>query len=162
MVLRAKFADTLPPSTPPPVLLPQNTLGIPSPSADTSFEAISPIRPMEQKRQPPPYRPPPPVTSPSPSLDNISISSSSFSFRDVDDAPQAPPRKKSMEKSRAASMEQEEQHNDGEQVISVKERTQKFNRLASVDNELVSPSQKDRKRPETVRFCFLLLLFKKK
>lgn len=76
-----------------------------------------------------------------------------MSFKD-DDPPQAPPRRRSVEKSRQASLEAEEimqQEKEAEQVISVKERMQKFNRMASVDIELSPGLQKDKaRRQDTV------------
>lgn len=149
-----------------------NTLGIPSPNLSTSPASLSPNKP----RQPPPYRPPPPVSSPSPSLDNISLCSSissSILSKDFEDGPpRAPPRRKS-QSSRTPSTETEpkepprdqevpeQQHHEtnDQQVISVKERTQKFNRLASVDNDLSPQSQKsDKKRHQEAVSVFFLFI----
>ncbi|KAK9693018.1 hypothetical protein QE152_g34503 [Popillia japonica] len=115
-------------------------------------------------RQPPPYRPPPPVT-PTSSSDNISISSSTFSIHSGSDLdnPYAPPRKKLSEKKLEAELKALENDNDNttslndenldqsdvkdveKQSISVKERMQKFNKMATAEDEL-SPRQKDKKK----------------
>ncbi|KAJ3629451.1 hypothetical protein MTP99_013844 [Tenebrio molitor] len=118
---------------------PRNSLGIPvSPDCSPSK---SPAH-----RQPPPYRPPPPVT-PTNSLDNVSLSSI-MSAQDV--TPQAPPRRKAADRQK--SMDEEStptrQINNGgdvnncdeKQTVSVKERMEKFNRMASMEDEL-SPRQ---------------------
>ncbi|KAJ8982786.1 hypothetical protein NQ317_018487 [Molorchus minor] len=96
---------------------------------------------------PPPYRSPPPVCTPSPSasLDNVSLGST-LSLNDA--TPQVPPRKRDAEKARSVVEEKTPRKNsaeadsnaDDKQTVSVKERTQKFNRMASVEDEL-SPRQ---------------------
>ncbi|XP_018333159.1 espin-like [Agrilus planipennis] len=121
------------------------------------FHATSPS--SSPVRQPPPYRPPPPVTSsPSISLDNVSMCSSNVSLQDVMGTPQAPPRNRSRTSIRSDSQEsfdkkldkersaEEDKENVDKKPISVKERTQKFNRLASVEDELSPRQQKERKR----------------
>lgn len=141
---------------------PRNAIGIPiSPISTSNIESLT-----TPPRQPPPYRPPPPVVSPSSSLDSISLSSNSTS----DDKPQAPPRRRgNLEEVRSNSRGNLIENGDGDrdseggrdrsnmgeseeekEVISVKERTQKFNRMASVDDEL-SPrtpksAEKDRSK----------------
>lgn len=105
-------------------------------------------------RQPPPYRPPPPPTpSHTNHFDNVSISSSNISFSELS-TPQIPPRRKSVEKARHSEdashrlineyfdethkLQNEEtgRHDNNEkQTMSVKERTQKFNKMASVEDE---------------------------
>lgn len=137
----------------------------PASSPVLSFSDFSPVN-SPVPRQPPPYRPPPPVT-PTSSSDNISISSSNYSLHSASDLdnPYAPPRKKFSEKKLEAELKALENDNsdsgngeiadnDGKEVekqsISVKERLQKFNKMASADDEL-SPRQKDKKKqPETV------------
>ncbi|GJQ85185.1 hypothetical protein Trydic_g9123 [Trypoxylus dichotomus] len=115
-------------------------------------------------RQPPPYRPPPPVT-PTSSSDNISISSSNFSLYSSSDLenPYVPPRKKLSEKKLEAELkaledDNENSRNNGneevmeqceakqveKQSVSVKERMQRFNKMASAEDEL-SPRQRDKK-----------------
>lgn len=156
----------------PQVHSPHNTLGIPSPNFQTSPSSLSSNKP----RQPPPYRPPPPVSSPSPSLDNISLCSSissSILSKDLEDAPpQAPPRRRSQtSRTPSTEIEPKESPKDQEvpelphetadqQVISVKERTQKFNRLASVDNDLSPHAQKnDKKRHQEAVSVFFLFIY---
>jgi hypothetical protein len=118
---------------------PRNSLGIPvSPDCSPSK---SPAH-----RQPPPYRPPPPVT-PTNSLDNVSLSSI-MSAQDV--TPQAPPRRKAADRQKSLDEESTptRQINNGgdvnncdeKQTVSVKERMEKFNRMASMEDEL-SPRQ---------------------
>lgn len=122
---------------------PRNSLGIPlSPAHSEYSPSKSPAH-----RQPPPYRPPPPVTSPiSPttSLDNISLSSI-MSLQDG--TPQAPPRRKASDKQKSfdddvTPVKQADSKNNvnGEekQTVSVKERLEKFNRMASMEDELSS------------------------
>ncbi|KRT86662.1 hypothetical protein AMK59_299, partial [Oryctes borbonicus] len=141
----------------------------PSSSPALSFSDFSPVN-SSGPRQPPPYRPPPPVT-PTSSSDNISISSSKYSLHSVSDFenPYAPPRKKLSEKKLEAEIKALEDDNgnnsnDGneevmeqceakqieKQSVSVRERMQKFNEMASADDGL-SPRQKDKKKTtETV------------
>ncbi|CAH1980810.1 unnamed protein product [Acanthoscelides obtectus] len=159
LILKTQYQNTLyppqSPSYPPPPYSPQadprNSLGIP---------VTPPFSPMgmgmqSPPRQPPPYRPPPPppeYTSSS-SLDTMSIGSVT-SLNDHG-TPQAPPRRRDSDRRRSAPMVDElttpkkpqEKENQvdggpaaGEEKLSVKERTQKFNRLASIEDEL-SPRQ---------------------
>ncbi|XP_071053948.1 ankyrin repeat domain-containing protein SOWAHA [Onthophagus taurus] len=148
-------------SSPSPQLDPRNAIGIPvSPSLSIPEFIPSPSN-SPAPRQPPPYRPPPPVT-PTSSLDSISISSSCVSIND--DGPVVPPRRKIiMRKSESDSgiedklsvnmkmkVEDEEETTENDKSsVSVKERTQKFNRMASVDDEL-SPHRphKEKKKKE--------------
>lgn len=163
LTLKPKYRDTGPPlqaPTSPVHSDPRNALGIP----------VSPLRPNNDfslspstHRQPPPYRPPPPpVSSPNHSFDNVSIASSNFSFSDFS-TPQVPPRRKSTEKGRLADEQSPREEKipkvaeNGEesqekQTISVKERTQKFNRMASIEDELSSSprQQKDKKKTDKV------------
>ncbi|KAK9882296.1 hypothetical protein WA026_020406 [Henosepilachna vigintioctopunctata] len=157
------------PKSHPPPLNPMNAIGIPvsphpSPSHSTKDFATS------SPRQPPPYRPPPPVTSPSPSLDTASLNSFSISLQESG-TPQPPPRRKSFEKFKFTdedrpptpttptskvelrkpevvdeSIEEEGDEKEANVSLSVKERTQKFNRLASVEGEERSP--RSNKTPE--------------
>lgn len=135
LILKPKYKDTLYPPQPSPQYDPRNSLGIPlSPSFPNSD--FSPSVP----RQPPPYRPPPPPTpSPNVSFDNVSLSSitsSDFS------TPQAPPRRRSADKMKSTEglnrLVVTENLNGVEETVSVKERTQKFNRMASIEDELNS------------------------
>lgn len=150
--------QSLYPPTPPPQHDLRNSVGIPlSPSFPNSD--FSPSVP----RQPPPYRPPPPPTpSPNISFDNISLSSTTS---ETSITPQAPPRRRSADKKAEAltvmnktecfngklnGVEQQEDAND-KQTVSVKERTQKFNRMASVEDELnLSPKQQKEKEKKKV------------
>lgn len=151
----------------------RNAIGLPpSSSPALSFSEFSPNN-SPGPRQPPPYRPPPPVT-PTSSSDNISISSSTFSIHSGSDLdnPYAPPRKKLSEKKLEAELKALENDNDNttslndenldqsdvkdveKQSISVKERMQKFNKMATAEDEL-SPRQKDKKKqPERVSPVF--------
>ncbi|XP_044748919.1 ankyrin repeat domain-containing protein SOWAHC isoform X2 [Coccinella septempunctata] len=149
------------PRAPPPPIDQMNSIGIPVsplPSPSQSLKDFSTSSP----RQPPPYRPPPPVLSPSPSLDTLSMNSFTLSIQESG-TPQPPPRRKSVEKFRTSdddsgtpttptfavemrdkepleeNREEEEEGEDNEANVSVKERTQKFNRLASVEGEERSP-----------------------
>lgn len=160
LVLKSKYL----PSTPEiaqavnPQFDPRNSIGIPlSPNAPPEF----PIPPQLQRtpnRQPPPYRPPPPVTPSSPS--SISLNSlSNISMTSLNslpsEAPQAPPRRRSADKLISANNNNNNKENEfnaaafntpkkeenpvGEDLtVSVKERTQKFNRMASIEDELSS------------------------
>ncbi|GLV32247.1 sosondowah [Carabus blaptoides fortunei] len=163
IILRTKYASALTSTASTPVSSPLNTVGIPS-----NLQDVSPVPSPSKARHPPPYRPPPPVSSPSLSIDNISLCSSSMSIKDMEEPPQAPPRRKSqssrtlsVEVDEPPSQQQEQQQQqsepiaipqsveNSEQAISVKERTQKFNRLASVENDLSpqpSQTQKERRR----------------
>lgn len=145
---------------------PRNSIGIP---VNDFSPYSSPVH-----RQPPPYRPPPPVTSPSPSLDNISISSSNISLSEGYLTPQVPPRRKSIDKDTKPPVfniktpdknlndekENEAIDNSEKQTISVKERTQKFNRLASVEEDLSPRQIKDKKKTHDKKvfvYNFLLI-----
>lgn len=156
LVLKTKYLD-VPSTPPPPAFLPQNTIGLP---VEVPYEVVSPVRTPERPKIPPPYRPPPPVvTSPSPSLDAISISSnlsSSMNMSIENEPPQAPPRKRSVEKSKL-SMDNDDQSENGDQIVSVKERTQKFNRMASVDIEQLSPQPPKEKKRGAVVSTFLFV-----
>ncbi|XP_076272599.1 ankyrin repeat domain family member sosondowah [Rhynchophorus ferrugineus] len=123
-----------------------NAIGIPT----------SPLSPATPPRQPPPYRNPPPVVSPSPSVDSFSISSGSLQ----DDPPRAPPRRRgTQDVSRSDSTNDLVQPDAGEEPVSVKERMQKFNRMASSEEELLSPvrtpksAEKDRNRSRHGEDC---------
>ncbi|CAH0546751.1 unnamed protein product [Brassicogethes aeneus] len=169
LVLKTKYLNSLeagPPSPSPSMSSlnqydPRNSIGIPLSPSD-----FSPMR--GSTRQPPPYRPPPPVVaSPSLSMDNVSISSFS-----LDGTPLAPPRRRSADKfnmERTKSMEEKVDPNrstdemrtprknsagvleerdpnvDDKPSMSVKEKTQRFNRLASYEDE---HSPKPAKTPE--------------
>ncbi|CAG9821580.1 unnamed protein product, partial [Phaedon cochleariae] len=163
LVLKPKYLDT--PHPPPSPSLPQylndatadprNSLGIPSSPAMPS--EVDNALAMSPPRQPPPYRPPPPpVYASTSSLDTLSIGSVSS----VNDAPQAPPRRRESMRSRPGvdlttpkrpNADSEADRDDT--GISVKERTQKFNRLASVEDDL-SPrhtpksSEKENRKPK--------------
>ncbi|XP_018576011.2 ankyrin repeat domain-containing protein SOWAHC [Anoplophora glabripennis] len=142
LILKTKYLNSLdpPPSPKHPSLIPspqndpRNSIGIP----------LSPSLPDFSPRQPPPYRPPPPVSSPSASLDNISFGS----LTSLNETPQAPPRRRDIERTKSVAEEttpkkgscDADANNEDKQTVSVKERTQKFNRLASVEDEL-SPRQ---------------------
>ncbi|KAG5874483.1 hypothetical protein JTB14_004400 [Gonioctena quinquepunctata] len=172
LVLKPKYANTLDPPPSPshsPALLspqydPRNSIGIPISPAHSLSEFLSP----SSQRQPPPYRPPPPpVYASCSSLDTMSLDSVSSSS----EAPQAPPREKRRDSDRSKSLvvdvsspnknnddfstpkkaNVELETNGDDKTVSVKERTQKFNRLASVEDEL-SPRQpksaeKENRRP---------------
>ncbi|KAK5642839.1 hypothetical protein RI129_009006 [Pyrocoelia pectoralis] len=152
LILKPKYSpcpdgSSNPVTSPKPCLDPINSIGIPV-SPSHSNQDASP------RRQPPPYRPPPPpppaTPSPNISYDNISISSSISLAESV--APQAPPRRRNSEKLK----QEESPRDDGEnqaaesdkQPVSVKERTQKFNRMASVEDELSPRNQKGKKIPD--------------
>lgn len=138
---------------------PRISLGIPvSPSYPASDYSLcnSPAQ-----RQPPPYRPPPPVISPTNSLDNISLSSI-MSHQDV--TPQAPPRRRTIDKQKSMNdelMSSTKQINgddsDEKQTVSVKERMEKFNRMASMEDEL-SPRCKttEKSKVDKVSCCIFL------
>ncbi|KAJ8924746.1 hypothetical protein NQ315_000899, partial [Exocentrus adspersus] len=144
LILKTKYLNTLdPPPSPRQIAVvscpqndPRNSIGIPVSPSYSDFSS--------SPRQPPPYRPPPPVCSPSPSLDNISLGS----MTSLSDTPQAPPRKRDLEKSKSLTEVitpkkinvDSDANNEDKQTVSVKERTQKFNRMASVEDEL-SPRQ---------------------
>nr|XP_023018730.1 ankyrin repeat domain-containing protein SOWAHC-like [Leptinotarsa decemlineata] len=161
LVLKPKYTSTSnPPPSPsfspltyPPHCDPRNSIGIPvSPSHSLNESLVS-----SSPRQPPPYRPPPPVNASSNSLDTLSMDSMS-SLGDA--PPQVPPRERRRDSDRSKSVVDEStpkkaniepSPNEDVQTVSVKERTQKFNRLASVDDEL-SPRQpksaeKENRRP---------------
>ncbi|KAF5279106.1 hypothetical protein FQA39_LY05784 [Lamprigera yunnana] len=146
----------------PPCFEPINSIGIPvSPIHSVSSSLSSP-----NIRQPPPYRPPPPppssASSPNISYDNISISSLNNILSPENVVPQAPPRRRSSDKGKQEHENvitqldttiQEKNENDenqnfenDKQPISVKERTQKFNRMASVEDELSPRPQKEKKK----------------
>lgn len=135
----------------------------PAPSPAFSFSDNSPVT-SPVPRQPPPYRPPPPVTM-NTSSDNISISSSNFSVNSGDlESPTAPPRKKFSEKKLEAELNAVEGDDDGKDVekqsVSVKERMQKFNKMASAEELNLSPRQLEKKKqPE--RVCLFLHIFPK-
>lgn len=171
LILRPKYRDTGPVSTA-PALSPvspyrsdlRNSVGIPISPTYNSAGIQTPPR-HSKPRQPPPYRPPPPPVSPPDTSDTISISSSTFSFTETN-TPQAPPRRKSTEKGRSSfdgasengtsnqSITDSPEDNQEKTPVSVKERMQKFNRMASVEDEL-SPSprqQKEKKKTEKVGF----------
>lgn len=118
---------------------PRNALGIP-----VAGDGLTP-----SPRQPPPYRPPPPVQgSPSFSFDSVSMSSQDAGPT----TPLAPPRRRGSERRGAQDDE------DVGEGISVRERTQKFNRMASVEDEISPRAQKDKKREkEKVSFFTLSL-----
>ncbi|XP_031346332.1 ankyrin repeat domain-containing protein SOWAHB isoform X3 [Photinus pyralis] len=157
LILKPKYSlcpdlPAIPITSPKPCLDPINSIGIPV-SPSHSIQDASP------RRQPPPYRPPPPPppTTPSPnvSCDNISISSSISLAESI--APQAPPRRRNSEKSKMEEPPRDDCENPGvendKQPISVKERTQKFNRMASVEDELSPRNQKGRKIPDKCCVC---------
>lgn len=141
---------------------PRNSIGIPI-SPAISVSDFSPYA-SPVPRQPPPYRPPPPVTSPTSSLDNISVSSFNLSSNEGCGTPQAPPRRKSTDKlsqppvcnspttpdkqSSGEEKENEPLENGEKQTVSVKERTQKFNRLASVEDDLSPRQVKEKKKTQ--------------
>lgn len=142
---------------------PRNSVGIPL-SPTVSLSDFSPTRNISSpQRQPPPYRPPPPppISSPSPSLDSISLSSLS-----LQDTPQAPPRRKNSDKVRSFENEKRASTDDGitiiniddKQTVSVKERTQKFNRLASHEDELSPKAKTPDKSKNWVSFKILFYL----
>ncbi|XP_044269219.1 ankyrin repeat domain-containing protein SOWAHC isoform X1 [Tribolium madens] len=133
LILKTRYQNSLdyPRSSHSPQTDPRLALGIPL-SPDCS-PAKSPAH-----RQPPPYRPPPPVTSPTNSLDNISLSSI-MSLQDV--TPQAPPRRKQKAFDEDSTPRQiHTQEEEKQTPVSVKERMEKFNRMASMEDEL-SPRQ---------------------
>lgn len=126
-------------------------------------------------RQPPPYRPPPPPTSHSNSFDNVSISSSNISFSEIS-APQIPPRRKSVEKARLSDdgqshrLANEHSEEQGRQVqnedtgrpdnnekMSVKERTQKFNKMASVEDERGSNVKQHKEKASVQKVSVILV-----
>ncbi|XP_031346336.1 ankyrin repeat domain-containing protein SOWAHB isoform X6 [Photinus pyralis] len=162
LILKPKYSlcpdlPAIPITSPKPCLDPINSIGIPV-SPSHSIQDASP------RRQPPPYRPPPPPppTTPSPnvSCDNISISSSISLAESI--APQAPPRRRNSEKSKMEEPPRDDCENPGvendKQPISVKERTQKFNRMASVEDELSPRNQKGRKIPDKDPFTAYTVL----
>lgn len=103
---------------------------------------------LARRVEPPPYRPPPLPTSPTLPLTQ-GLSSDSLS---IENSPQVPPRRKNnssiggyedvtpKKETRSVSGIY---NNDEEVAISVKKRTEKFNRLASVEDEL-SPARTPR------------------
>ncbi|XP_066138966.1 ankyrin repeat domain-containing protein SOWAHC [Euwallacea fornicatus] len=141
---------------------PRNNVGLPLPTFPsghmTSYGSTTSLN--TPSRQPPPYRPPPPVVSPlspSPSLDSISLSSSST----FDEKPMAPPRQH-RNNSRSNLLETSPgDHNEineslnmdnvEKQGMSVKERREHFDRMASIEDPLSPPrgpksAEKDRSK----------------
>ncbi|CAH1113083.1 unnamed protein product [Psylliodes chrysocephalus] len=166
--LKAKFSSYDPPAATyrevySPTLDPINSIGIPVTPTDLNLVSPrgtaknTPPKSQLAGNRPPPYRPPPPVYSSTTSLDSLSLGSM-VSLNELALTPQAPPRdrRKDSEKSRSISEESTPKKSDGDanfddKTVSVKERTQKFNRLASVEDEL-SPRQpksaeKENRRP---------------
>ncbi|XP_030767459.1 ankyrin repeat domain-containing protein SOWAHB isoform X2 [Sitophilus oryzae] len=122
--LTSRTSSTTSLTSPPPLRDPRNAIGIPT-------------SPSTPPRQPPPYRNPPPVVSPNSSFDSISLSSTST----VDDRPQAPPRRRSGSEEKrnvlpGGVVSSLAGNGAGKEVLSVKERTQQFNRMASTEEEL--------------------------
>nr|XP_008192389.1 PREDICTED: uncharacterized protein LOC103312734 [Tribolium castaneum] len=139
LILKTRYQNSLDYPRPSQLALsphsdPRLALGIPlSPTPSDYSPAKSPAH-----RQPPPYRPPPPVTSPTNSLDNVSLSSI-MSLQDV--TPQAPPRRKQRSFDEDSTPRQiNNQEEEKQTPVSVKERLEKFNRMASMEDEL-SPRQ---------------------
>ncbi|XP_057653973.1 uncharacterized protein LOC130892535 [Diorhabda carinulata] len=113
---------------------PRNSVGIPLSPSEMNLMDSSP------SRQPPPYRPPPPPpqgTPSSSSLDAMSVGSIN-SLNEFPKTPQAPPRDKKRDDitPKKSISEPESASAADDKTVSVKERTQKFNRLASVEDEL--------------------------
>lgn len=155
LVLKTRYQNSLDYSRPSqlsPQTDPRLALGIPlSPSLPDYSPSKSPAH-----RQPPPYRPPPPVTSPTNSLDNISLSSI-MSQQDV--TPQAPPRRKQKSfdedySTPKCNNQEENGPNEEKQTVSVKERMEKFNRMASMEDELSprQPKSAEKKREKVSQF----------
>ncbi|KAF5289150.1 hypothetical protein FQR65_LT02040 [Abscondita terminalis] len=155
LILKPKYCPDAGPAIPAqPCLDPINSIGIPLSPVHSVQELQT--RNSPNVRQPPPYRPPPPppsAPSPNVSYDSISISSSNMSLQEPP-PPQVPPRRRNSEKGKSdvenESDEQHEQENQNaesdKQPVSVKERTQKFNRMASVEDELSPRPQKEKKK----------------
>lgn len=161
LILKTKYHGSLDPLKQPSQYIavsqndPRVSLGIPRSPASSDYTLLK----SPAQRQPPPYRPPPPVSSPiSPtnSLDNISLGSI-MSLQDG--TPQAPPRRKASDKQKSFDEEitpvkqmDSKNHVNGEekQTVSVKERLEKFNRMASMEDEL-SSSPRQLKSAEKLR-----------
>ncbi|XP_067002950.1 ankyrin repeat domain-containing protein SOWAHA [Anabrus simplex] len=170
LVLKKKYrlmdsVVSTPPTSPGPSLDSISLSSMPSTSSlvGTSLESLNVASPT---RQPPPYRPPPPPVSPTgPSpLDTANSPRQGLPDNVSPDTPPVPPRRKSSDKLRLDNKENvdttkrpktlvgaeagsgQEKETEPEEQISVKERTQKFNRLAS-EGELqrVQVSQSRRK-----------------
>ncbi|XKL60141.1 hypothetical protein PGB90_001157 [Kerria lacca] len=123
-------------------------------SLSPSIDSLSSIPGMS--KQPPPYRSPPPVLSPSAKNSNIYMLNISSDSSMEKTPPPVPPRRRSSDKIKLGNKENEleeiqksptliipdENENKvaDEQKISVKERTQRFNRLASTE-ELIPKIQ---------------------
>ncbi|XP_065214092.1 ankyrin repeat domain-containing protein SOWAHB isoform X2 [Planococcus citri] len=122
--------------------------GIPHASSIDSLHSISSL-----SKQPPPYRSPPPVLSPkSVHGSNFGYPTSPSESSHEKTPPPVPPRRKSSDKikfnnkenepdenSKPSALSSEESENkvaENEQKISVKERTQRFNRLASTEGPI--------------------------
>ncbi|XP_048525641.1 ankyrin repeat domain-containing protein SOWAHB isoform X3 [Dendroctonus ponderosae] len=135
---------------------PRNNVGLPNVPVGSGFQSYGSTTSLNTPtRQPPPYRNPPPVVSPSASLDSISLSSASTQ----EERPSAPPRRRSnatesdgaqTSKENNLASPEDNKENMEKSGLSVKERTQQFNRLASVEDEL-SPrvpksAEKDRNK----------------
>ncbi|KAK4877571.1 hypothetical protein RN001_010077 [Aquatica leii] len=166
LILKPKYSPYPDTGVPPvstsvqPCFDPINSIGIPLSPTHSVQDFVA--RSSPNSRQPPPYRPPPPppTASPNVSYDTISISSN-MSLQESA-PPQAPPRRKNSEKGRPDlenpvnelehTLENEEQRQENQnaesdkQPVSVKERTQKFNRMASVEDELSPRPQKEKKK----------------
>ncbi|XP_050512873.1 uncharacterized protein LOC114328338 [Diabrotica virgifera virgifera] len=123
---------------------PRNSVGLPLSPAGLGVVDSSVSSPSTPSRQPPPYRapPPPPSSASMNSLDTMSLGSTT-SLNDLQKTPQPPPREKRKDSENRNFQEDGtpqktdvDDPNVEDKTISVKERTQKFNRLASVDDEL--------------------------
>ncbi|CAG9858132.1 unnamed protein product [Phyllotreta striolata] len=110
-----------------PAEAPINSVGLPPPEA---------AAPRRTPPRPPPYRPPPPpppVYSSTTSLDALSLGSV-MSLNEPPPQPPPPPGDRRRDSADGGD------GNGEDKTVSVKERTQKFNRLASVEDPL-SPKQ---------------------
>lgn len=148
-----------------------------SPSNRNYFDAPSPN--ISPPRAPPPYRaPPPPASTPSPKSHQYPIPENQYPIPEPlhslnisrefeQEAPPVPPRRRSLSdklklenqneniaRGRPMTMASEstDMENDGDRKISVKERMQKFNRMASESDLPKVPVTSNKKKLDKVIF----------
>lgn len=146
----------------------------PSPSSPNPRQLYEPQFPSPP-RQPPPYRaPPPPAPSPAAKTSPVfeaclSVSAPTTPLVECDqNVPPVPPRRKSLpekdhhEPARSRPMEgATEVDGEQEKKISVKERMQKFNRMASESDLQRVPTGSSKKKVDKVSSSYLIIMFLK-
>ncbi|KAL0280415.1 UNVERIFIED_CONTAM: hypothetical protein PYX00_001710 [Menopon gallinae] len=150
---------------------PASSCSSPSPSSPSPRQLYEPQFPSPP-RQPPPYRaPPPPVPSPVPKIGpapDASQSAPTTPLSECDqNVPPVPPRRRSLpekehhESPRPRPMDgTAEMDGDPEKKISVKERMQKFNRMASESDLQRVPAGNAKKKVDKVSpFCWNITSF---